>query len=112
MGSLAEVVYHETASLVTNHIQSHSTARLPLSREKQPSGTDPKDVPIDSLFDANASSFICESQLSVKQIITNLDQSSNEHWHGLSNGNSVDIPFIDENELEDLGKICAENRQK
>ena len=104
-GSLAEVVHHEKASPAPNHIQSNPATRLSPSLEKQ-YGDDQKGASIDSSFDANASAFICESQLSVKQIINNLDQSYNDHWHGLNNCNSVDIPYIDEIELEDLGKPC------
>ena len=101
-GPLADVLHHDkAASTTSNHIQSNPTARLLPSLEKQ---YDSNEAPIDSPFEANSTSLICESQLSVKQIINNLDQSYNDRWHGLNSCNSVDIPYIDDIELEDLGK--------
>ena len=49
---------------------------------------------------------VAHSPLSVKQILSNLDQASNDglaQWQSEEHG--VDIPFIDETDFEDLGYI-------
>ncbi len=39
------------------------------------------------------------------QIVNNIDESSDESWRLLNSNNSLDIPYIDESDFEDLGKI-------
>jgi hypothetical protein len=43
--------------------------------------------------------------LIVQQIVDNLDDSSDESWRLLNSNSSLDIPYIDESDFEDLGKF-------
>jgi hypothetical protein len=48
---------------------------------------------------------IPHAQLTVQQIINNIDDSSDESWRLLNSNSSLDIPYIDESDFEDLGKL-------
>jgi hypothetical protein len=48
---------------------------------------------------------IRQAQLTVQQIINNIDESSDESWRLLNSNSSLDIPYIDETDFEDLGKL-------
>lgn len=43
-------------------------------------------------------------QLTVQPIVNNLNESSDESWRFLNSNTSLDIPYIDETDFEDLGK--------
>lgn len=45
-----------------------------------------------------------QSQLTVQPIVNNLNESSDESWRFLNSNTSLDIPYIDETDFEDLGK--------
>jgi len=51
------------------------------------------------------SSSIPQLQLTVDQIVNNIDESSDESWRLLNSNSSLDIPYIDEPDFEDLGKL-------
>ena len=57
-----------------------------------------------SFSEQHSPSLISQSQFSVKQILTNLDQASDDSWRLLNSHSSLDIPYIDETDFEDLGK--------
>ena len=59
---------------------------------------------ISSSSEQHSPSLISQSQFSVKQILTNLDQASDDSWRLLNSHSSLDIPYIDETDFEDLGK--------
>ncbi|CAF0843025.1 unnamed protein product [Rotaria sordida] len=59
----------------------------------------------DNLIEINSTSSISQSQLTVQQIINNIDESSDESWRLLNSNSSLDIPYIDETDFEDLGYI-------
>ena len=44
------------------------------------------------------------AQLTVQPIVNNPDESSDESWRFLNSNTSLDIPYIDETDFEDLGK--------
>lgn len=43
-------------------------------------------------------------QLTVESIVNNPDESSDDSWRFLNSNSSLDIPYIDETDFEDLGK--------
>lgn len=57
-----------------------------------------------SSSEQHSPSLMSESQFSVKQILNNLDQASDDSWRLLNSHSSLDIPYIDETDFEDLGK--------
>ena len=59
----------------------------------------------ENLPEINSPSPRPHSQLTVKQIINHIDESSDESWRLLNSNSSLDIPYIDETDFEDLGKL-------
>ncbi|CAF3332019.1 unnamed protein product [Rotaria socialis] len=59
----------------------------------------------ENLIEINATSLIFQSELLVKQIASHFDDSSDESWRLLNSNSSLDIPYIDETDFEDLGYI-------
>jgi hypothetical protein len=57
-------------------------------------------------IDPSLSISIPQLQLTVQPIVNNFDDSSSdENWHLLNSNSSLDIPYIDESDFEDLGKL-------
>ncbi|CAF3405202.1 unnamed protein product [Rotaria sp. Silwood1] len=59
----------------------------------------------DNLIEIKSTSSISQSQLTVKKIVNNIDESSDESWRLLNSNSSLDIPYIDETDFDDLGYI-------
>jgi hypothetical protein len=59
---------------------------------------------IDKQLETAGHSLTSPSPLSVKQILSNLDHASDDGWRFSTSHNSLDIPFIDETDFEDLGE--------
>ena len=50
---------------------------------------------------------VSQSQLIIPPIVNTLDESSDESWRLLNSNSSLDIPYIDETDFEDLGKAFS-----
>ncbi|CAF4065039.1 unnamed protein product [Rotaria sp. Silwood2] len=60
-----------------------------------------------NLIEINSTSPISQAQLTVKQIVNNIDESSDESWRLLNSNSSLDIPYIDETDFEDLASLST-----
>jgi hypothetical protein len=63
----------------------------------------------DDLIDMNLSPLISipQIELPIQPIVNNPDDSSDESWRLLNSNSSLDIPYIDESDFEDLGKFIS-----
>jgi hypothetical protein len=59
----------------------------------------------ENLIQTNSVSPISPSQLTVEPVVNHIDESSDDSWRLLNSTSSLDIPYIDETDFEDLGKI-------
>lgn len=76
----------------------------PLSSEKTGKTDETVKNIVDLSVEVKSTSSVPHSPLSVKQILNNLDQASNDGWFLWGSETGLDIPFIDETDFEDLGK--------
>jgi hypothetical protein len=96
----------QTTLIVDHHLSpstvSDKTPTEDIDQSDQPS-TDEKSE--ENLIEINSSPSIPRLQLQVEEIVNNIDESSDDSWRLLNSNSSLDIPYIDETDFEDLGKV-------
>jgi hypothetical protein len=80
-------------------IHSSQTITIPSSPEKQQENL------IEISSEQNLTFIIPQSRLLVEPIVNHIDESSDESWRLLNSNSSLDIPYIDETDFEDLGRL-------
>jgi hypothetical protein len=106
--STADDLSQQSPVIVDNHLSastiSDKTPTVDINQSNQ-TLTHEKE---ENLVDINllpSSTSIPQIQLTVEEIVNNIDESSDESWRLLNSNSSLDIPYIDESDFEELGKL-------
>ena len=97
-------------TVVNKHLSaSASIDKTPTEDINQPSEETITPVKENDLIDMNTSPIISipQIELPIQPIVNNPDDSSDESWRFLNSNSSLDIPYIDESDFEDLGKLIS-----
>jgi len=93
---------------VNNHLSANcsSTSSIVLEKSSTEDVTHTNEILTEeNLMQINSVSPIPQSQLTVEPVVNHIDESSDDSWRLLNSTSSLDIPYIDESDFEDLGKI-------